>query len=365
MEEFKLPDFLQADEEEFHEMMVRTAKADTDTAEGSLYWDNTRPTAMIADRLVSYELTMALMMKFPQFAEGQFLDWHGYPIGVYRRPAISAVGEVTFVGTEGTVIPDGTLVTTIGDDNEDSYLFRVEKGGVIDVSEQLTLRIEAVEPGLLGIVPAKTIVGVTSSIKGLKSLSNASPTINGAGEEDDDSYRIRILDRNRNKPLSGAKRDYVRWAKEVPGVGDVIVLPLWNGPKTVKVLITDVARDLASSELIATVKNYIDPVDGMGEGVAPIGAVVTIDTLALVPVDLKLSIVLEESYLLADALLNIKRDVDQLLADKEVVKYTDVFTAITDTDGVKDHSGLLMNGSIDNIPLSEGERATIGEVMAV
>lgn len=365
MEEFKLPDFLQADEEEVHEMMVRTAKTDTDTAEGSLYWDHTRPTAMIADRLVSYELAMALMMKFPQFAVRQFLDWHGYPIGVYRLPAISAVGEVTFIGTEGTVIPDGTLVTTIGDDNEDSYLFRVEKGGVIDVSEQLTLRIKAIEPGLSGIVPAKTIVGVTSSIKGLKSLSNASPTINGASEEDDESYRVRILDRNRNKPLSGAKHDYVRWAKEVPGVGDVIVMPLWNGPKTVKVLITDNSRELASPELIATVKEYIDPVDGMGEGVAPIGAVVTVDTLALVAIDLKLSIVLEDAYLLSNVLLNIKRSINQLLADKDVVKYTDVFSAVTNTVGVKDHSGLLMNGSIDNIPLSEGERATVGEVMAV
>lgn len=365
MEEFKLPDFLQADEEEFHEMMVRTAKADTDTAEGSLYWDHTRPTAMIADRLVSYELAMALMMKFPQFAVGQFLDWHGYPIGVYRHPAVSSVGEVTFIGTEGTVIPDGTLVTTIGDDNEDPYLFRVEKGGAIDASEKLLLRIEAVEPGLSGIVPEKTIVGITSPIKGLKSLSNASPTINGASEEDDDSYRVRILDRNRNKPLSGAKRDYVRWAKEVSGVGDVIVLPLWNGPKTVKVLITDVNRELASPELIAAVKNYIDPVDGMGEGVAPIGAVVTIDTLALVAVDLKLLIALEETYPLADVLLNVRENVDKLLADKAVVKYTDVFTAVTNTDGVKDHSGLLVNGSIDNIQLSEGERATVGEVMAV
>lgn len=365
MEEFKLPDFLQADEDELHERMIRTAKTDTDTAEGSLYWDHTRPTAMIADRFISFELTMALMMKFPQFAEGDFLDWHGYPIGVYRRPAVSAVGEVTFIGTDGTVIPDGALVTTIGDDNEDSYLFVAEKGGVIDASEQLTLRIEAVEPGLSGIVPAKTIVGITSSIKGLKSLSNATPTINGASEEEDDSYRVRILDRNRNKPLSGAKRDYVRWAKEVPGVGDVIVLPLWDGPKTVKVLITDVSRELASPELIAAVKEYIDPVDGMGEGVAPIGAVVTIDTLALVAVDLKLSIVLEESYLLADVLSNVKENVDKLLSDKAIVKYTDVFSAVTGAGGVKDHSGLLMNGSTDNIQLSEGERATVGEVMAV
>lgn len=365
MEEFALPDFLQGSEDELHESMIRMTPPNIDNSEGSLFWDNTRPTAMVADRLVSYELTMALMMKFPQFAVGQFLDWHGYPIGVYRRPATSAVGEVTFFGDEGTVIPNGAIATTIGDDNEDSYLFSVEKGGVVDASEQITLRIAAMEPGLSGIVPANTIVGVTSPIKGLKSLSNASPTINGASEEDDDSYRIRILDRNRNKPLSGAKRDYARWAKEVPGVGDVIVLPLWNGPKTVKVLITDVNRELASPELIAAVKDYIDPVDGMGEGVAPIGAVVTVDTLALVPVDLKLSIVLEDSYLLVDVLSNIKKAVNTLLADKDVVKYTDVFTTITNTDGLKDHSGLLMNGSINNIDLSEGERATVGKVMAI
>lgn len=365
MEEFALPDFLQGTEDELHETMIRMTPPNIDNSEGSLFWDNTRPTAMVADRLVSYELTMALMMKFPQFAEGQFLDWHGYPIGVYRHPPVSAVGEITFSGNHETVIPAGSIVTTIGDDNEVAQLFEVMDSGVIGSDEQVTLRIKAIEPGLSGIVPAQTIVGITTPIKGLTSLYNELPTENGADEEDDESYRVRILDRNRNKPLSGAKRDYVRWAKEVPGVGDVIVLPLWNGPKTVKVLITDSDRQLASAELIATVKEYIDPVDGMGEGTAPIGAVVTVDTLTLVKVDIKLSIILEEAYLLDDVLNNIKLSLDMLLADKAVVKYTDVFTAITDTDGVKDHSGLLLNSATTNIILAEGERATIGEVIAV
>lgn len=365
MEEFVLPDFLQETEDETHKNMVEMAPPNLDTAEGVLYWDHTRPTARVKDRLVSYELTLALMMKFPQFAVDYFLDWHGDPIGVYRRPAISAVGEVTFSGEPGTRIPAGSIVTTIGDDNEAAVMFNVVESGVIGEVGNLTLRISAVDPGLIGVVPANTIIGITVPVKGLTAISNAAPTTGGTEREDDDSYRERILDRHRNKPLSGAKRDYERWAKEVPGVGDVIVLPLWDGPKTVKVLITDSDRQLASAELIAAVKEHIDPIDGMGEGTAPIGAVVTVDTLTLIGISIKLSLDLEKDYLLADVLQNIKKNIDSYLADKNIVKYTDVFGVITDTDGVADHSGLTLNDAMTNITLAEGERASVGEVMTV
>ncbi|WP_060210306.1 baseplate J/gp47 family protein [Sporosarcina koreensis] len=364
MEEFVLPDFLQETEEETHQKMIRMAPPNIDTAEGALYWDHTRPTARVKDELVGYELTLTLMMKFPQFAVGPFLDLHGDPVGVYRRPAVPAIGEATFEGALGTFIPVGTVVTTIGDDNEASLLYEVIESGVIDESGLITLQINAVEPGSSGNVPIGSIQGITKSISGLTNIYNTKPTKDGADQEDDDSFRERILDRHRNKPLSGARRDYERWAKEVPGVGDVIVIPLWNGPKTVKVLITDSERQLASAELITAVKNHIDPVDGMGEGVAPIGAVVTVDTLTLVLVNVEMSLVLEENYLLEDILDSIKSNLNLYFADREIIKWSEAVAVIVGTEGVADHSGLLLNGSTENILLNQGERAAIGEVIA-
>lgn len=358
-----LPDFLKETENQIHDRMIRMAPPNIDTSEGSLFWDHTKPTAMVRSRLVEYELTLALMMKFPQFASGPFLDWHGYPIGVYRHPAVKAVGEVTFFGKIGTLIPQGTIVTTIGDDNEAATLFVVVESGTIEESGEVTLRIEVVDAGISGNVPANTIIGITKPINGLTSLTNNAATEGGADPEDDDPYRERILDRHRNKPLSGAKRDYERWAKEVPGVGDVIVLPLWNGPKTVKVLITDSNRQLASPELITEVKDYIDPVDGMGEGVAPIGAFVTVDTLTLITIDVELSLVLKDDYELVDVLDNIKSNIEVYFADKPIIKWAEVVAVIVKTEGVTDHSGLLLNGETKNILLNVGERASLGQVI--
>ncbi|GKV54231.1 hypothetical protein NCCP2222_01780 [Sporosarcina sp. NCCP-2222] len=364
MEEFVLPEFLQETEEETHQKMIRWAPENIDTAEGGMYWDHTRPTARIKDKLVGYELSLTLMMKFPQFAVGPFLDLHGDPVGVYRRPAVSATGEVTFEGAIGTTIPIGTIVTTIGDDNEDSLLFEVVQSGVVNDTGSITLQVKAVEPGSSGNIPAGSIQGVAKSISGLSALTNVLPIEGGADEEDDDSFRERILDRHRNKPLSGAKRDYEKWAKEVPGVGDVIVIPLWAGPKTVKVLITDNNRQLATPELIAAVQEHIAPDGDQGGGLAPIGALVTVDTITTVPINLSVSVTLSEGYDLLGVIENIKTVLNNYFADKSVVKWTEVVAVLVGTEGITDHSGLLLNGSVQNIELGIGERAVVGEVIA-
>ncbi len=364
MVEFKLPEFLQETEEETHERMILMAPPNYDTSEGSLYWDHTRPTARVKDRLVGYELTIALMMAFPQFAEGPFLDWHGEPIGVFRRKATPAAGAVTLTGTVGTVIPPDAILTTIGDDNEASYLYRLLESGVIDETGTITLRVEAVEPGTDSNVPIGSIVGVTKSIKGLQAITNAESVQGGAPEEDDESYRQRIISRNQNKPLSGSRGDYERWAKEVPGVGSVIVLPLWDGPKTVKVLITDTLGQIASPELIVAVKKHIDPDDGLGGGLAPIGAVLTVDTIAAIPIIVKLSLVMEDGYLLPYVLQNIKDNLNAYFADKKTIKWAEAVAVVVGTEGVSDHSGLLLNDAMNNITLGIGERAVVSEVLA-
>lgn len=363
MAEFVLPDFLKETEEETHKRMIEMAPPNIDTSEGSLYWDNTRPTAMEKARLVEFELTFTLMMKFPQFAVGVFLDWHGEPIGVYRRPAVKATGKVTFEGKENTPIPAGTIVTTIGDENEPGYLYEVVEDGLINESGSVTLKIQAVEAGAVGNVPAGTIRGIIKPIQGLTNIINHEPTSGGTDQEDDDSYRKRILEHHRNKPLSGAKADYVKWAKEVPGVGNVIVIPLWNGPGTVKVLITDSNGDFASPELIQAVKNHIAPVDGMGEGKAPIGAIVTVDTITPVSITVSFeAIELEDGYLLGDVLQEIRKVLNEHFADKRLIKWQEVNAVIINTAGVSDFKGLKLNGDTENIEIGEGERAVVGEV---
>lgn len=364
MVEFLLPDFLKETEQQTHEKMIRMAPPNIDTVEGSLYFDHTAPTAKVKAEFVEYELTLTLMMMFPQFASGPFLDWHGEPIGVFRRAATHSTGDVLIAGKTATIIPRGTLLATIGDENEAGFLFEVVNTVAIDEYGQALARVKAVDPGVSGDVPAGSIRGIVKSINGITEITNPERTEGGTDEEDDDPYRFRIVDRHQNKPLSGSRKDYERWAREVPGVGDVIVLPLWNGPKTVKVLVTDTERKLATIELIEAVQMHIAPDGDLGGGLAPIGALVTAGTIMTVPVDISLvSLAVSEDYEPEDVKANIKDSINIYFSDKPLVKWSEVGAVITNTAGVADHGGWLLNGSIDNIVLEKGERAIVGEVL--
>lgn len=57
----------------------------------------------------------------------------------------------------------------------------------------------------------------------------------GADTEDDEVYRARIQFEKRNPPQCGSVTDYIRWAKEVPGVTRAFVFPLELGDGTVVV----------------------------------------------------------------------------------------------------------------------------------
>ncbi|MHC8516980.1 baseplate J/gp47 family protein [Sporosarcina sp. ITBMC105] len=365
MEEFLLPEHLRATEEETHEAMIRMAPPNIDTSEGGMYWDHTKPTAMVKSRLVEYELTLTVMMMFPQFATGKYLEWHGEPIGVVRKPASHSIGHVTFVGTNGTTIPRGTVVMTAGGEDEEAQRFVTADEGVIDVSGSVILPITSLSTGVIANVPAGSIRYLESGIEGISDLINNEPTKDGLDSESDESLRGRILQRNQNKPLSGSRGDYERWAKEVPGVGDATAIPLWDGEGTVKVLVTDSENRIASPELITAVKNYIDPIDGMGEGVAPIGSIVTVDTLTPILLYLKMSLTVAEGFETLKVLDDVKSNINKYLADKLLVQYAKVGSLIINTNGVSDYDNLLINSNTENIPLKIGERAIVESIEVI
>src|SRR5690606_15021761 len=130
--------------------------------------------------------------------------------------------------------------------------------------------------GTVGNVPAGAIQVLVSTVSGVTAGTNEEATTGGTEEEDDEAYRFRIMNRNQNKSLSGAKRDYERWAMEVPGVCSVKVLPEADGPGTVKVLVIDADGQPAKEAIIQAVQQHIAPNGRGGDGLAPIGALVTV-----------------------------------------------------------------------------------------
>ena len=107
------------------------------------------------------------------------------------------------------------------------------------------------------------------SIPGISSVTNAQATHDGFDEEDDASLYNRLIFKVRQPATSGNKNEYIQWATSVAGVGKAVVISLWNGNGTVKVLITDTNGNPASADLQKKVAAYI-------ETVRPIGATVTV-----------------------------------------------------------------------------------------
>lgn len=363
--EFKAPKFLEgATEEHFTNLAMSVAPPGTDTSQGQMYYDHTKPTAIIATEITEFHMPIVLQMLFPQFAEGVYLDLHGEPYNVFRRRATKATGIVKIESREeGRSVPAGILFYTLGDEYEESKEYISIESGIIEGGFTY-VKVESVTPGVIGNSVVGTILSPQSGY-GIDSVIVAEVIDGGTEEESDESLRERILSRVALAPLSGSRRDYERWAKEVDGVGSVIVQPLWNGAQTVRLLITDSNNQIANEDLISRVKEYIDPeeYEGLGEGQAPIGAIVTVDTVEPFLINIEAHIYFEAS---ADSHLTLQRaktNINQYLLNVSIVRVAEVGAVLIETDGVLDYRDLKLNDQIGNIELSESQRAVVGEVI--
>lgn len=369
--EFKLPDGMEIDEDDIHERMLQGAPRNFDVSEGSLFFDVTRPTAEEKSRMVNFNLAIVLQMMFPQFAEGEYLDYHGESIRLTRHPAELAKGHITFVGEPETRIDTGTIVMTSGGDDESPIRFETMIEGVIDESGEVTLPISAVEPGAHGNVPAHTIVALNESINGVDSIYNENRLMDGSESEEDDHYRERIMDRRKNQALSGSRGDYKTWALEVEGVGDAVVIPEADGfgTGTTKVLIMPREGGKASEELIKEVQDHIAPDGRNGGGLAPIGALVSVGTVEQLKVNLSFeSLELKEGYEVEEAFSILREFLSNYftaISNGGKVRYTHIGPLVLETGAIKDYRGLLINGGTDNIDLSEEQIAVVGEVTII
>lgn len=369
--ELPIPDFLQEDEETIHRRMLEKAPPGISTKEGDFFWDATRPTAIEKAEVTQLKLQNILRLAFPQTSYGQYLDFLGEMKGVFRHPATPATGTVVFMGQPGTVIPAGFVVLTEAAGTFPAIEFQTKERVQIGEDGTVTVAAECLESGTIGNVAANTITLLSEPINGIASVTNPEPFTGGTEMEDDDSFRERVLAAY-DEPLSGAKKDYERWAKEVPGVGDVYVIPLWNGPGTVKVLIMDSNGQPANQELIEAVQNHIAPDGNLGGGLAPIGADVTVDAPEVFEVNIALTIVLKDGYTLEDVMEDLTANIKQFLGTFEIntgdrpldrITVTRLGHVVLSTEGIADYSGLTVNNNDEYIEIPEQEVPILGDVV--
>jgi uncharacterized phage protein gp47/JayE len=170
-------------------------------------------------------LEWASRQLFVSSADADQLDRHGADIGVSRKLATYANGNVTLSGTNGTTIPASTRLQ-----RSDGVTYSITSGGII-AGGVATLAVKALVAGVDGNAAAAAALSMVSPIAGINSAAAvaAGGLVNGIDTENDENYRTRILQRKRNPPHGGSVADFEAWALEVAGVTRAWVFANYGG----------------------------------------------------------------------------------------------------------------------------------------
>ena len=277
------------------------------------------------------ELGILYNMIFLDSLEGEWLDAKCRDYDMERSPGKCAEGTLEIQSRYEISIPKGTLfscndleyktkdtVTISKDENDGKYIGTVE--------------ITAKETGSIYNIQNSDTVRPVLPIPGIESVTFKTLSTVGIDAETDEALLSRLRDHIKAAG-SGCKNDYIRWAKEVAGVGNVEVVPTWNGAGTVKVIITDSEYQGASDELIAAVSEHI-------EGIRPIGAVVTVCAAKTVKLKLTADVVRNTNINLSDIEEDFKKQAEEyakeLAKSRGYIRISKLCSLLMQTRGVID-----------------------------
>lgn len=369
MSEFQLPAFLEDQGiDRLHMDAMSVLPKDIDKSEGGHPWNLTRPAAYLGAYFAQYIVPEAIKLIFPQFAEdyAYIMDEHAKNRGLVRKTATAATGEIVISGTNGTNIPKGSAFSTASVNGEPAVEFKTTELAVIDESGTVTVGIEATEAGPVGNVPAGTIILKANQITGISAVTNLEDTSGGTEEETTESLQQRIMDYDMAKGVSfvGSEADYKRWALEVDGTGNAIIIEPTDDTGLIRIVLTDANGAPANEELRQAVYDHIMRPDAPGERLAPINGG-NIQIVSPEYVSITISAIVETD---GTPLSTIKTAIATGLSDYVIeasndreIRYSKVYSIISNTPGVEDFKSFLLNGGTSNIPINDTQVLGVNE----
>lgn len=199
-------------------------------------------------------------------------------------------------------------------------------------------------------------------VEGLETASLSDVLVYGEEEEDTETFRTRYFDAINAEARDGNVSQYIKWSNEFAGIGNAKVFSLWNGANTVKVSILNSENGIASNKLISDFQMYLDPnSSGLGNGVAPIGAIVTVSTASTIPINITADITLAENYSSITGLDDdIKALFKKIAYDESVVSYVLVGSTIWNNASVGRIANLRINNDIEDVVLAAEQIPILG-----
>ena len=361
----------------FNNLMAEALKQAED--EGA----DTRKNSIIYDALSSaclklekyyIDLKHSFDLVFITTAVDDYLDRKGTEYRVFRNPATAACYQYIW---------EGAIAPAIGE--------RFFTNGLYFMLRRNENRVLYLEAETLGIACNNILRGTSAvpmnNIAGL-ALSEFGELLEpGADREGNESYRARIQEKIAGPAENGNRQHYKTWCESVPGVGRARIIPLFAGANTVMAVLINTEGLPASQAVVDRVQEYIDPItlghtvevggevipvgDGLGDGVANIGAHFAAVTPAVVSINISFDADIQanvgEEEIKAETRATLDKHIRELnlsTPDTQdvVIRMSAVSSILYALPGLVDYANLMINGETANVAVMKRAIAVLGEV---
>jgi baseplate J-like protein len=293
--------------------------------------------------------------------EDEYVNKHALMFGVKRRLGTKAKGTVKVTGKANSIIDENTIFL-----NRDGIKYKSLRKEYLSPSGVAEIEIECLSEGKVGNAAIGEIATFEIQNTNIYSVINEKEITNGYDKEPNSILVARAKEKATRPAHSGNIYDYEQWAKQVDGVGKVLVKPLWNGNGTVKVLVANYNNDIADSSLIQKVRERIQRDDGR-----PVGADVTVNSFTAKNINVSIQVILKTGFSISD----VKEKIESLLkaviktgsatfekANKSILSINRLEKAILEIEGINDDF-VKVNNSNSNLEIAEDEILIVGTVV--
>lgn len=320
--------------------MIARVPPTLDTREGSVVYNAIAPAA--AELTQAYiELENVDNRISPDTATGDELTELSFQAGVFRKTATHAIRKGVF----NQSVPMGARFS--GGNN--TFV-------VVEKITDFEYKLESEQRGTIGNVYTGPIIPI-NYIDGLTTAILEDVIVEGVEIENDDELRERYRNRIIAPSQDGNVAQYYEWSDNYASVGRAKVFPLGNGGNTVKIAIADRLLQVADSTIVNGFQEYLDPGStGLGNGVAPIGAKVTVVSGVKKDVNISGTITLTEGYTEPTGVAeSITTYLNSLTFLKDKISYMRTAVSILDVPSVADLTDFKINGLSADVNLEEDE----------
>jgi len=338
--------------------MLSNVSDDIDKREGSVIYNAIAPCALeLAENYKRLEGVINLV--FIDTSSGEYLSNLTKQFGIARNGATCAIKKAMFY-------------------NSDNQLIDIEKGKRFSINGIIYSVLEKVETGIFQM-KSETPGEIGNSqygyllpidyIDGLSVAELSDILVPGEDEESDDELKERFYSSVNSVAFGGNIADYKEKVKEIDGVGAIKVIPTWNGGGTVKLVLLDSSYNAASETLILNVENVVG---NNGDGIAPIGHIVTVVSAEGVSISVNTNLTIQEGFdvevikvAVEEAINNyfteIKKEWE--ISSSLTIRIAHIESRILNVNGVVDIANTTINGSTSNLILTNEQIPLLGEVV--